>query len=314
MICLNLNFKTELAQCNNMLLQVELLGLLADRGCSEVLSHCHNIKKYKLPDESEEYYSNVNSAMLRKINDKLMELEQWNVALEIATKAGLENTAVFAAWGMSCLKSGALTLAREKFHHCLEKSAYYETSTDLNTSMNVSSISETRPIKTPPLVNEIISILESKSYTVYKNVSKEYGIVDLNTSTLSLNSASGSTTHDPAVCVINKLQNLMNIIEDKQLEKIETSYNSKSMIYLEPRFYNECLYYLLKYGSHTSILKFYLRHDEFREALSYILENRLQVDVFVDVYMTCVQDGTIDELHKEIQNIDPNMYIWEVII
>lgn len=293
-----------------MLLQIELFGLLADRGCSEVLSFCQTIKKSKVLEDPEEYY--MNSAMLRRLNDKLMELEQWNVALEVATKAGLDNTAVFASWGISCLKSGSLQLAREKFQHCLEKNIYYDTSIDVNTSINMSIVSENRSLKSPPLVNEIVSVLESKSYNVYKNITKDVDIVSLNTSTLSLNSACGTVPYDPAICVINKLKNLKNIIEGKNVDKFEVNFKSQSRIYLDPKFYNECLYYLLKYGSHLSILKFYLRHEDFREALSYILENRLQVDLFIDVYMNCVQDGMIDEFHNQMQDIDPNLYIWEV--
>lgn len=309
MISLNSHFKSELILCNNMLLQVELLGLLADRGCSDLLSFSQGDKKYKLLEHPEEYY--INSAMLRRLNDKLMELEQWSVALEVATKAGLDNNSVFAAWGMSCLKSGALQMAREKFQYCLEKNLYFDTSSELNASMNVSTVSENRTVKTPPLVNEIISILESKSYTVYKNIPKEIPAVDLSSSTLSLNTTC-TTTYEPAICVINKLQNLKDIINGTNMHD-DINFNEKSRIYLEPRFYNECLYYLMKYGSHLSILKFYLRHEELREALNYILENRLQADTFIDIYMLCVQNGNIDELHNQMQCVDPHLYIWEVI-
>lgn len=295
LISLNLSFKAELILCNNMLLQVELLGLLANRGCSELLSFSQGEKKYKLLEDPEEYY--INSNMLRRLIDKLIELEHWNVALEVSTKAGLDKTRIFAAWGTSCIKSGAFQLARDKFQYCLERNMYYDP--EMSVSMNTSTISDSRPLKTPPLVNEIILVLESKTYMTY---SYNPTLPELNASTLSLNA---STIPDLALSVLNKLKSLKDIINNVEIER------NDSKIYLEPKIYNECLYYLFKYASHMTILKFYIRHEDLHEALNYLIENRLPADAFIELYMACVQDGNTNILHATMRDIDPNLYVWE---
>lgn len=293
MICLNLNFKEELSSCQNMLLEVELLGLLAAHGCLHILPDCQ--PKQKKVEKEE--FNCFSSTVLRKLNEKLMELEEWNVALEISTKAGLDNKIIFANWGMSCLRSGALQSAREKFHYCLEKNYFHDV--EMNVSSNVSNASEGRPAKTPPLVNEIISTLESKteSYQNFESLSSSVAS--------GLNNVSGA---DPALCVLDKLKRLQNIISgEKELtDWTNSKFNGKSC------FYNECLYYLHKYGSHLSILRFYLRHNEYWEALNYILENRLPTDTFVEVYMGTIENNHVDQLHEQMQKIDPNLYVWEV--
>lgn len=250
----------------------------------------------------------------------------------MSTKAGLDKTGVFAAWGKSCLKSGCLQLAREKFQYCLERNSTYETSLDFSVSYDnpdntqkassrlrsLNSVSENRPAKTPPLVNEIISVLESNSKIMDKTVLIPFEPINLNASTLSLNKSAG-ISYDPAVCILNKLRNLKNITDSGQGRSRKNSRASsvdRSSVqnYMDPYFYNECLYYLMRYAAHNTILQFYLRHEEIDEALNYILENRLPTEVFTEVYMKCLEDGKIELFQEHMHKIDSNLNVWEVIL
>lgn len=123
----------------------------------------------------------------------LLEAEQWELALEIATKSGLSRNSVLAAWGKACLKAGCFKQAREKFGHCFKGSvqvnATFEGTEDCEygkeaaemspstrkgagvrhpeRSSSVSSVqSDCRARSNPPLLYEIINILEELNYPV----------------------------------------------------------------------------------------------------------------------------------------------------
>lgn len=76
----NLHYGTSLA--DNILYQADLLHLLAERGCLNLLpvqnNYAHN--------------PHIDAFIIRKLRDRLLEEEQWNLALEVSTKTGLDNT------------------------------------------------------------------------------------------------------------------------------------------------------------------------------------------------------------------------------
>lgn len=74
-----LQYGTSLA--DRILSQSELLGLLAERGCLNMLpiAAAHDQGPF------------INASILRRLRDKLLEREQWNLALEVSTKTGLDN-------------------------------------------------------------------------------------------------------------------------------------------------------------------------------------------------------------------------------
>nr|XP_008195345.1 PREDICTED: zinc finger FYVE domain-containing protein 26 homolog isoform X2 [Tribolium castaneum] len=65
------------SMADRILSQAELLALLAERGCLNLMP-------------SQNLYVDAN--VLRRLRDKLLQREQWNLALEVSTKAGLDNT------------------------------------------------------------------------------------------------------------------------------------------------------------------------------------------------------------------------------
>jgi zinc finger FYVE domain-containing protein 26 len=55
----------------------------------------------------------------RRLRDKLLEDDRFTLAQEVSTKCNLDMSAVWAAWGMACLRAGKYEDAREKFSRCL---------------------------------------------------------------------------------------------------------------------------------------------------------------------------------------------------
>lgn len=76
----HLHYGTSLA--DNILSQADLLHLLAERGCLNLLPIQSNYAQHPY----------IDSFIVRKLRDRLLEEEQWNLALEVSTKTGLDNT------------------------------------------------------------------------------------------------------------------------------------------------------------------------------------------------------------------------------
>lgn len=77
----NLHIGTSLSE--RILSQADLLGLLAERGCLNLLPISNNTQG-----------PYIDSSVLRILRNKLLEREQWNLALEVSTKAGLDNSSI----------------------------------------------------------------------------------------------------------------------------------------------------------------------------------------------------------------------------
>lgn len=241
---------------------------------------------------------------------------------------------VFAAWGKSCLKAGSLLLAREKFQRCLDKNSQYENSTnlsrlsDFNSSLDSLSLgrsrmssrvsstsisSENKPIKDPPLLYEIIQILETKTRTTSPKVIEKAQKVKISGSVSSLNQLSSfSVPVDTALSIVNRIKNLKEIASGNyslsESKKINC-YTSRPII--DPIFYDECVYYLSKYGTHLSLLEFYVRHGDIHTALMYLLECHLPSEIFIEVYMKCLKDGIVTILQEHMSRIDSSLDLWK---
>ncbi|KAJ8925266.1 hypothetical protein NQ315_009094 [Exocentrus adspersus] len=315
----NLTYGTSSA--DRILSQAELLGLLAERGCLSLL-----------PVSTTQRSLFIDASVIRKLRDRLLEREQWNLALEVSTKTGLDVTGVFAAWGKSCLKAGSLVLAREKFQKCFEKTGHYDSISDTNSSefdmsqdsldrtrtisktSHLSAVPESKPPKNPPFLNEIIYILESKTISVSPEVIKQ--VQEQRFVGFSLSSSQNLTNvsqMDAPMCIINKLRNLQNIANGNYYQFVE---NNKLNIHHTPpsidnMFYNECVYYLTRYGTHQSLLEFYIKHGDIAKALNYIIDNQLSAEIFIDIYIQCLKDGIINILQEHMLSIDPSLTLWK---
>lgn len=137
----------------------------------------------------------------------------------------------------------------------------------------------------------------------------------LSSSTFSLNQSlvGFAIPSDPAICILNKLKNLDAIAAGNYYEEEEDEVKSCSFKpRIQPIFYEECTFYLQKYGTPLSLLQFFIRHADYREALKYVLEMKVSAEVFTEVYITCLKDGIVDRLHAYMREIDPSLDIWKV--
>ncbi|CAG9766398.1 unnamed protein product [Ceutorhynchus assimilis] len=275
------------SSADRILTQAELLSLLAERGCLSLL-----------PTNNSAF---IDSISLMRLTDKLLEREQWQLALEVSTKAGIDKSGVFVAWGISCLKAGSLVSAREKFSKCLDKNAHHDAN-----YYDIDSAS-LKVIKNPPLLNEIIKILESKKETLDEEVVIDHSKFSGSTMTLSQSVVSTSPA-DGAIFILNKLKNLKNIeLGYYSLKKRGNSADQK----LEKVIYDECVYYLSRYGTGISLVEFHIKYGNFSKALNCIIKKNLSPEVFVETYMKCLKHGNISTLQAHMSEIDSTLTIWK---
>ncbi|XP_076765550.1 zinc finger FYVE-type containing 26 spastizin [Xylocopa sonorina] len=305
--CAKLGLNTGLVHCDRFLSHVDLIANLVQFDCVHLI-----------PSD------NLGKRTLRKLRDLLIEKEQWTLALDVSTKAGLDTQGVWVTWGKACLKMGYFDQAREKFFHCLEKIQYEnfddwvvisksypkepETSTKRDTQKLVNEMNETkevkvdelstkklefsknRPLKDPPLLVEILQILDNLS--IYKQCAP-YSHQYKSSASQEILSNFGS----------------FKIVNQKQFNVK----NASTMV--QNIYYHESLYYLLTYASYNSILEFFLRYEEFDKCLTFTLEHNLEPEQFFNaIYLYCLKNGNIEKLHEAMMNKDPSLLIWKVYL
>lgn len=76
-------------------------------------------------------------------------------------------------------------------------------------------------------------------------------------------------------------------------------------------YYQECLSYLHTYGTHLSLISFYLRHDCLRDALTHILNKECSEEVFLEgVFQPCLERGRLGTLQGLLETLDPTLETW----
>ncbi|XP_054011038.1 uncharacterized protein LOC128893821 [Hylaeus anthracinus] len=301
--CAKLGFSTGLAHCDGFLSQIDLIASFVQSDCLHLIP-------------SDDLKENT----LRKFRDHLIEKEQWILALDVSTKAGLDTQGVWATWGKACLKMGYFDQAREKFFHCLDKiqhediddwvilsypkDSLTQSKREIRKSITENKIDENkeltmdelcirktefiknRPLKDPPLLSEILQMLNNLStYKQYVQHSQY------------------KTTASQEV--LSNFGNLKMTSQGKFFVK-----NASSAA--QNVYYYETLYYLLTYGSYNSILEFFLKHEEYNECLTFTLENDLEPDLFFNsIYLYCLKNGSTEKLHEAMKNKDSNLLIWK---
>ncbi|KAM8833445.1 zinc finger FYVE domain-containing protein 26 isoform 1-T1 [Synchiropus picturatus] len=72
--------------------------------------------------------------------------------------------------------------------------------------------------------------------------------------------------------------------------------------------HQECLYYLNTYGTHLSLVSFYMRHDCMKEALTYLLNKNCPDDVFLEgVLQPSLERGCLGMLQGTLEKLDPSL-------
>uniref|UniRef100_A0A0K8VZH0 Zinc finger FYVE domain-containing protein 26 n=1 Tax=Bactrocera latifrons TaxID=174628 RepID=A0A0K8VZH0_BACLA len=290
----------------------------------------------------------LNHHSLRKLGDSLVQAEKWDLAFEVHLKCGFPTVGVMAAHGLSCLRAGCFDTAREKFSYCMTKLSseymnekickYIMSTTTIETDTNDNTFESAhhetdlqttkRPQRGPPLLQEIVKTIESTPCLKPQpeTLKRASLIRNSNTSLASLLSRRKDPCpirmHEPALGILNTLANLKHIAKGQynelhnNLSGTHANLDNKSRQYVQhTRGFEECLYYVLTYGSHTDVLQFLMRHRELNAALKYLLQQNLESEYFIqNIFLVTLRYGNLPSLIEHMQKMDATLAIWRVTL
>lgn len=268
---------------------------------------------------------------LRKLADSLVQVEKWQLALEIHWKCGFPTAGVMAAHGLACLRAGCFETAREKFSHCMTKfSSERECSiisklisgdadnSDCILKSDIPTIK--RPIRSPPLLQEILKTIESvPSYKSQPETMARAAIIRNSNSSLSSMLSKRREhipLHEPAINILNTLANLKQLSKGHYCDNgtLNSLDNNKQLL-RQSRIYEECLHYLYTYGSHADIINFFISYDEINAALKYFIIQHQDPDIFIHhIFLIFLKTGSVGELIDHMLEIDERLIIWKEVI
>lgn len=264
--------------------------------------------------------------MLPSITNTLARLD-YNTLSFINRKAKFQQKKIF------------LFSAREKFAHCLTKTGSDDETHQLISLILQESSDELiewkslpqikRPAKSPPMLDEILNILEVCCHSHQPEVIARASVIkDSNTSLASNRSKKREQIplHEPSLNVLHTLLSLKNvtrgIYDGSSSEKALTT-NKKTMLASKKcrklircsRFYDECLYYLVRYGSHNSILTFLIKNEQLVTALKYFLYQNVDADAFINViFLPFLINGKVEIIINLLMDMDETLLLWKQVI
>ncbi|KAG7334503.1 hypothetical protein KOW79_002910 [Hemibagrus wyckioides] len=75
--------------------------------------------------------------------------------------------------------------------------------------------------------------------------------------------------------------------------------------------HQECVYYLMAYGTHLSVISFYQRHDCLKDALAYLLSKECPEEVFLEgILQPCLERGRLGVLQGLLETQDATLESW----
>lgn len=84
---------------------------------------------------------------------------------------------------------------------------------------------------------------------------------------------------------------------------------------LDPFFFQECVYYLSNYGSHTANIAFYMKHSNMTEVIRYCYDNLVDKETFTEsVYMDCLKKDKVNELFNAMSEMDSTLDMFAVSV
>lgn len=174
-----------------------------------------------------------------------------------------------------------------------------------------------RPTRSPPLLEEILKIIESTliSTPQPETLARASIIRSSNSSLNSIRSKRKQTVvlHEPAVNIMNTLSNLKQVAKGNYTEL--RSHNSK--IYIKKktisRVFEETLHYILTYGSHVDIINFFIqKNDDLPSALKYFILQNVENEIFIQhIFFKYLKSGRVPELIDQLFEIDDRLLIWK---
>lgn len=237
--------------------------------------------------------------------------------------------------------------AREKFTHCLTRTCgdddrheIVELLTMDETSAKHSKktfkfASKTRAAKVQPLLQEIISVLETTCHPLHSDVLQKATVISQsNRSLASIRSRKKENIpmHEPAVNILHTLSNLKQISSGKYAVKthkpaavaamtssengnVSPTGDHEPIFGINTRFYTESLHYLVGYGLHVDVLRFLIKYQQIVKALKYTLLLQIPSEQFIQtIILPHLRNGKLRTIVEHMIDMDDTLIVWKEYI
>ena len=290
------------SEANAIIDHADVVLKVIDNGCESIAT--------QIPMEP------ISSVTIRTIMNDLIKAENWKMALELSVKWDRSGTpGVFAAWGVSAIKSGQYRFAREKIALALQPviGALTQTNQEFikmlneNTAFDETMFNYKRVSRSPPLLNEVLESLEA---TASKRKVSEPVRSPLN-SRLTPNK-------EAARNVLNVMENLKKITEGDygpSIRKPSDKFDWHSSLIINSPYYEESIFYLVNYGGNVEFLTFLMKNNLVPSTLRYVIAQQVPHDLFIQhVFVPVAKVGRLEDFISLIKKMDPNLELWKEYI
>jgi zinc finger FYVE domain-containing protein 26 len=240
----------------------------------------------------------INSVTMRSIINDLIKAENWTMALELSVKFDTSGKiGVFSAWGVSAIKNGKYKLAREKISlaiqqvqgSSIESNERFLSMLTSNEKIDDFNFNYRRSNHGSPLLTEILEALEltaskRKPFQHDELIEESIGI-----------------EIEPNIDVIVKN------------EKTNDEWETNDVI--ESPYFEESMYYLIKYGGDADILQFLMRNNLIPSALRFVQSQKIQSELFIQyVFVPLMRVDKMESLIKYLRKLDPRFIEWKTYL
>jgi hypothetical protein len=277
----------------------------------------------------------------RSLRDKLLELNEFEIARDLCLRTNTPVEVVTVAWGMQYIKSGRYAEARQMLVPLLTPANRSRSaSSSGHPSRKTSAVlpAQTRGIDTQMVVENIVQTLDSpKTTSVAATASPSsagqlarVGSGAISRASGGLGSSSSSVTKgsNPPVSELDKRRTMSGMLQSSSKNAISSpqaapsasssSSNQRFSIdsatplassekTLTPEVL-ECLFYLEKFGTNTTLLKFYMKHTLLELACNHVLNHGIDAEVFLErIVIPCTDNSLLGELKSALEKSDPHL-------
>lgn len=193
-----------------------------------------------------------------------------------------------------------------------------------------------RASKNQQLLHDILNLLQTTCHPINADLIQRATVIKHSHRSIASSKSRKKENiplHEPAINILHTLSNLQKIAQGKFASSdsdlplsnstaaaIAASFKSHrpptpidmDKLQTNPRFYAECVYYLVNYGRHMDILNFLVRQKQTIKALNYIILMQVPPEQFIQLVVTpYLRTGKLDVIIMSMIDIDETLVIWK---
>jgi zinc finger FYVE domain-containing protein 26 len=172
-----------------------------------------------------------------------------------------------------------------------------------NGNINQSKFNYKRPLRSSPLLFEIIEILECTA--------PKKSIIETSMSS-SVTSSKLNISRDGSKNVTHMMDNLRKILDGDYGQinkKISDKFDWQQNELIKSPYYEESIYYLIAYASNNDILDFFVKNNLIKQALRYAIIQKVPYEIFTQLlFVPVTRSGRLGDFMELLKQIDAHLW------